>query len=253
MSGQGCPKCYGLNKTTKEIVKELQKLYGNKYIYDKVEYINNKTKICLTCPKHGDFWATPKNLLNKHQCPQCSHRNYKYTINEFIKRAREVHGDKYDYSKVEYVNNKTKICIICPKHGEFWQTPEMHINEKNGCPFCCESKMEKSVRNILKEKNIFFQEQKTFSWLKYKNNLRLDFYLPDYNIAIECQGIQHFQPVNFSGEDKETLEKIFELSQKRDLIKKEKCSENKLPLYYINYNDNIEDKINIILKENMFY
>ena len=52
---------------------------------------------------------------------------------DFIKKSREVHGDKYDYSKVEYVKNHTKVCIICPKHGEFWQVPNSHLNG-NGCP-----------------------------------------------------------------------------------------------------------------------
>ena len=64
----------------------------------------------------------------------------KLTTEEFIKRAREVHGDKYDYSKVEYVNSRTKICIICPKHGEFWQLPTGHL-DGYGCPFCNERKL----------------------------------------------------------------------------------------------------------------
>ena len=58
------------------------------------------------------------------------------TEQEFISKARKIHGDKYDYSKVEYVNCKVKVCIICPKHGEFWQKPDLHTNKKNGCPLC---------------------------------------------------------------------------------------------------------------------
>ena len=61
----------------------------------------------------------------------------KYTKESFIEKAVSVHGDKYDYSKVEYINCDTKVCIICPEHGEFWQTPYKHVNEKNGCPRCC--------------------------------------------------------------------------------------------------------------------
>ena len=51
----------------------------------------------------------------------------------FINKAKKIHGDKYDYSKVEYVNNHTKVCVICPKHGEFWQRPKPHLS-KHGCP-----------------------------------------------------------------------------------------------------------------------
>ena len=57
------------------------------------------------------------------------------TKEEFIEKARQVHGDKYDYSKVEYKNNKTKICIVCPIHGEFWQRPNDHLNGR-GCDKC---------------------------------------------------------------------------------------------------------------------
>ena len=116
----------------------------------------------------------------------------------FENRARNIHGDKYDYSKVKYITANDKVCIICPEHGIFWQSPAVHINGKHGCPKCNSSKLENSVRNFLIENNFNFEEQKTFEWLKYKGNQYLDFYLPDYNIAIECQGIQHFKPVDFA-------------------------------------------------------
>ena len=117
----------------------------------------------------------------------------KLSTEEFIKRAREVHGDKYDYSKVEYVNSRTKICIICPKHGEFWQLPTGHL-DGYGCPFCNERNLEKETREFLTKQNINFEFQKHFDWLGRQS---LDFYLPDYNIAIECQGSQHFEPNEF--------------------------------------------------------
>ena len=63
-------------------------------------------------------------------------KRVKLTTKEFIAKAKEIHGDKYDYSKVYYVNLGTKVCIICPEHGEFWQTPYHHIKRKQGCPKC---------------------------------------------------------------------------------------------------------------------
>ena len=143
---------------------------------------------------------------------------------EFIKRAKQIHGDKYDYSKVEYVTSETKVQIICPKHGEFFQTPNCHLSG-HGCPICNESHLEKTMKNILLENNIEFEQQKKFIWLGRQT---LDFYLPQYNIGIECQGGQHFQAVEHFGGEKE-----FQKLLRRDKIKKQKCDTNNLKLFYV--------------------
>ena len=134
LMGMGCPYCGGTKKlTTEDFINRAKQIHGNEYDYSKVKYIDNKTKLCIICPKHGEFWTTPVQHITLGQnCPMCSHRSYKYTNDEFIKRAREVHGDRYDYSKVKYTSNHKQVCIICPKHGEFWQTPAKHINAKQG-------------------------------------------------------------------------------------------------------------------------
>ena len=121
-------------------IEKAYTVHGNKYDYSKVEYYNCKEKVCIICPEHGEFWQTPDNHLQGRGCPICryissSKKNTK-NINDFIKKAEEVHNKKYDYSKVEYKNNSTKVCIICPEHGEFWQTPTVHIDKKQGCPKC---------------------------------------------------------------------------------------------------------------------
>lgn len=140
----------------------------------------------------------------------------------FIKKSKKIHGNKYDYSKVNYVNKDTKVCIICPEHGEFWQTPHVHLNG-HGCPKCKSSSMEDEVANILMQKEIIFEQEKTFDWLKYKNLLRLDFYIPKYKLAIECQGVQHFKPIDFAGKGKEWAKNLFDKSNKRDKIKFSLC------------------------------
>jgi len=101
-----------------------------------VIYKNSKTKVTIICPIHGRFLQTPGNhLYSKQGCSRCS-GGTKLTTEEFIEKARKVHGDRFDYSNVEYKNNHSKICIICPEHGEFWQTPNNHISQKQGCPKC---------------------------------------------------------------------------------------------------------------------
>ena len=110
--------------TTEEFIERARKVHGNRYDYSKVEYINDRTKICIICPIHGEFWQKPNNHLNGNGCRQCGilSRSLKRSKckDEFIKEAIIKHNGKYDYSKVDYANNSTKVCIICPIHGEFW-------------------------------------------------------------------------------------------------------------------------------------
>ena len=214
-----------MTKTEIFINKAIQ-VHGNKYDYSKVNYIDCNTKVCIICPEHGEFWQSPRCHLRGRGCSLCS-KNKKLTTEEFIKRAKEIHSDKYDYSKVNYVNGYTKVCIICPEHGEFWQEPHEHLRG-GGCPICKDSKLEKEIRKFLIKNKIEFEEQKTFDWLKYKSNLFLDFYLPKYNAAIECQGRQHFDNSDdyFGGE-----KNISEILS-RDNIKLEKCSEHGIKIYY---------------------
>ena len=109
--------------TTQEFIERARKVHGDKYDYSKVEYVNNRVKLCIICPIHGEFWQTPNAHLNGQGCSMCGRisQTKKRALSKetFITKARKVHGDKYDYSKVEYVNNRTKVCIICKKHGEF--------------------------------------------------------------------------------------------------------------------------------------
>ena len=159
------------------------------------------------------------------------------TTEEFIERARKVHGDEYDYSKVKYVNIETEVCIICNKHGEFWQKPASHLSN-HGCPICNtvrNSKISQLVESKLKELKIEYIKEKTFKWLLYKRNMYLDFYLPKYNIAIECQGLQHFEQIDYFGEH--SLINIVD----RDKLKKQLCEEHNIVLLYFNYNDDINE------------
>jgi len=131
--GKGCPKCCGLGLTAEELIKQFREVHGNRYDYSKVNYIDANAKITITCLNHGDFEQTPYTHKNGSGCPKCSGRDL--TAEEVIEQFREIHGDRYDYSKVKYVKARTKVTIICPNHGDFEQTPNSHKNG-NGCPSC---------------------------------------------------------------------------------------------------------------------
>jgi protein-arginine kinase activator protein McsA len=132
---------------TTNIIEKFKAIHGNKYDYSKVEYRNTHEKVCIICPEHGEFWQTPHNHLKGRGCQKCakinSAKKRRLQVSDFINKARKIHNDKYDYSKVEYVNSQTPVCIICPEHGEFWQTPSNHLKGK-GCPKCSYIKRKKS-------------------------------------------------------------------------------------------------------------
>ena len=126
-----------------EFIRKAKEIHGDRYDYSKVEYVNSKTKVCIICPIHGEFWQTPHSHLRGRGCRACGlierSKQRRKTKDEFIRKAKEIHGDKYDYSKVEYNGTNQKVCIICPNHGEFWQTPHSHLNG-SGCLECYREK-----------------------------------------------------------------------------------------------------------------
>jgi len=240
LRGGGCQKCGGTKKlTTEEFIEKAKETHGDKYDYSKVNYIDAHTKVCIICPEHGEFWQIPNNHLNKAICYKCGKLNMGETqrsnTEEFIGKAIKIHKNKYKYNKVKYIKSNIKVCIICPEHGEFWQTPNTHLSGC-GCSFCDISKLEREIEEMLISNNINYIYEQKFEWLKYKKPLELDFYLPDYNIAIECQGIQHFEEVkHFKG--KETLLQI----KNRDKIKYKLCKEHNIKILYYSKSIKIEN------------
>lgn len=138
--GHGCPKCAGMEKgSTEEFIKKARLVHGNRYNYFKVVYSNNKTKVCIICPEHSEFWQTPDSHLRGSGCPQCglhsSHTAQRKNKKTFINQAKKIHGDKYDYSEVIYENDRTNVDIVCREHGVFRQSPAHHLSGR-GCPIC---------------------------------------------------------------------------------------------------------------------
>ena len=244
----GCPKC----KVDKIISThsysfldflELADKYKNKFTYNKDDYVNYTTPISIICPIHGEFKQTPSNHINSVEgCFRCGRERAnlatRYSLQEFIDKANIKHKNKYDYSKVVYLNSQDKVTITCPLHGDFEQTPANHLSGQ-GCSRC-----------ILKSQTILFQKlQETFpkelflweyspEWL---GKQRIDIFIPKYNIAIEYNGIQHYEINDFFGGEEAFLNQI-----KRDSIKKFKCKENNCTLFEIRYDYNATDYLELI-------
>lgn len=225
-----------------EFINRAKQIHNNKFNYSKTKYINRRTKIIVTCPIHGDFEVLPGIHSRGHDCSKCAIENrqvpIRSNIQEFIQKAQKIHGNKFDYSKSIYTHNKNKIEIICPKHGSFWQRINDHLKGA-GCPVCKQSKGENKVKLYLESKNIEFKQQKTFIDCINPNTnykLRYDFYLPNYNLLIEFDGIQHFRPSTFNGKlDKEQTLKLFEQTKVNDKIKNDFARDNNIKLIRIPY------------------
>ena len=163
-------------KTNEQFIEEAKIVHNNKYDYTKTNYINAKTKVCIICPNHGEFWQFPNTHLHSKGCPKCSNehlwdnRKDKMTKNDFIRKAREIHGYRYDYSKVNYINSSTKVCIICPEHGEFYQTPSAHLRGQ-GCPKCGKHHLSILFRDTIDEfiqkANIIHNNKYDYTKVKY--------------------------------------------------------------------------------------
>lgn len=197
----GCPKCSKNRKSnTEEFIEKAKLLDNSENVgFDKVEYKNNRTKVCLTCfekdengVEHGDFLITPHNFLLGRGCPKCKNRRISEsetkTTEQFIKEITEVHNGKYNYSKVEYVGAKEKVCIICPIHGEFWQEASSHLSGC-GCPKCVGmiSKAEEEIKQFIIENfdiEILSNKRDILS-----DGKELDIYIPSLNIAFEYNGM----------------------------------------------------------------
>ena len=223
----GCSICNGgVSYNQEGVITKFTKIHGNRYNYSKVIYINSMIKVEIICKEHGSFLQTTKSHILGQGCPKCSGKNKK-TTEEFCNESVIIHNNEYDYSLVDYKNNRIKVNIICSKHGLFNQIPKDHLNG-SGCPKCNKSKGEIMISNFLESLNIKYFEQYKFEKCKNYQKLSFDFYLPDYNICIEYDGRQHFEHI-FG------YEKDFLRMQENDNIKNKYCFNNNIRLIRIKY------------------
>lgn len=230
-NGHKCPKC-SRRLGPQEFLRRARLVHGDiyEYILENVEKRTDRMRVI--CKKHGEFTPTVNNHLSGCGCPDCHKKNKIKSIDQFIMDARKAHGGKYDYSKVIYTGNKNKITIICPKHGDFKQTPLSHIHG-TGCPRCRESFGDVKVSMLLDRIKLTYIREMVFPNTKF----RYDFYLPDLNLLIEYHGEQHYQPVDrFGGV------KGFEVCRKRDREKKKLAKQLGLDLIVVHYRFLMNDK-----------
>lgn len=188
-------------KTTEQFINEAEDVHNGEYDYSKVEYVNNVTPVCIICQEHGEFWQTPKQHLRGQGCPECGRKKNKkkrgdrektdstrrkllkektgngggkFTTDLFVDFLKEKYGDKYDYSKVNYVNIKTPVCVVCKKHGDFWKTPLKLLHRNTGCPECIlekkKSKLALGKETFVEKANKIHHWKYSYENVVYKNN-----------------------------------------------------------------------------------
>lgn len=130
-------------KTTEEFIADAIKKHGNKYDYSHVEYKGATAFVTIICPIHGEFQQRAADHINGHGCKKCVYAQKALQqakpADTFISQANVIHKNKYDYTKIKYINSHTPITIICPIHGEFYQQPADHLGG-HGCPLCSTDK-----------------------------------------------------------------------------------------------------------------
>ena len=232
-SGSGCRKCYNKNKIGKHKTYYTEKAnlkHNFECDYSLLpEYFKSYEKVIIICSKGHHFEQNMRDHIGRSNgCKFCSMPCY--DTDSFIKLSNEKHGNKYDYSKVEYKTQKDKVIITCPRHGDFSQKPSNHYHLSRGCRRCGESKGEMEIRKWLESKGIKFEKEKTFNECLNIGKLRFDFWIPDYNTCIEFDGLQHFKAIyQFGGEEE------FEKTKERDLVKNNYCKISNINLIRLNY------------------
>lgn len=231
--------------TISEFIQKANKVHSCKFDYSQSEYFNQSTKISIVCPFHGEFTQRPDHHLKGHGCKQCMGETISASRSlcpkTFFQKCAQVHNSLYDYSKSNVAKAKDIIEIICSVHGSFFQRGDHH-QRGSGCPHClARSKGEEQISNILTKCSVPFVRQKTFPDLRTKfNYYAFDFYLPDFNTAIEYDGVQHFEPIKFFGGESALAKRI-----ENDKTKSNYCADYGIRLIRIKYDEAVEEALRI--------
>jgi hypothetical protein len=237
LKGQCCEKI--LNQEN-FILKSIEK-HGNRYDYSLVKFKNGNSPVLIGYK--GVFYTQkPYHHLSGNR-PENIKLSVRKTNKQFINESNQIHDFKYSYDKLDYISNQTKVIITCPTHGDFKQRPLSHI-QGNGCPLCNDSKGEKEISKFLDKNDISYYRQHKFPDCRNIFELPFDFYIPSLRTAIEFDGRQHFQPMEFFGGLKN-----YNKLKINDRIKNDYCEDNYIDLIRIRY-DQI-DRIFDILKESL--
>lgn len=230
LRGNGCPVCNRIDGRVLGIDKFIERAYsvhGDLYDYFDVVYVNSKTPVKIRCSTHGVFEQTPNKHLSGQGCPLCA-SNCKLTTETFVKKAHEVHGDLYDYSKVNYVDEHTKVCIIDPVYGEFWQQPNSHLNGRGSysrrASKCNDTKRHNgsfnksacadNMFNVLCSK--FGSDNVKREYTSECYPFRCDFYVVSFDLYVELNGHPTHGGHWFDANNADDLSKLQKLESKVD-------------------------------------
>lgn len=249
--GKGCPICNdGGRKSTEQFIEDARRIHGDLYDYSLTEYVSRAQNVKIICREHGIFEQLPSNHLKGSICPECAKlegaEKNKISQEEFIRRAKEEHGDWYDYSETVYVSMESPITFRCPKHGYMTQIANNHVRGE-GCPVCASSKGERRVYNWLKRHHVPFKSQYMLRGSEdgtANGRIFSDFFVPEANTIIEYNGIQHYVYDDYYGRDGR-----FEKQQRRDEDVRRICRERGINLIEIPYTD--FDNISQILEDRL--
>jgi very-short-patch-repair endonuclease/ribosomal protein S27AE len=247
----GCFKCSKHvlyeNEIQSNILKRLKEL--NVSLRESYIHINNSSELKLICNIDGHEWESKYSnfINNKKGCAKCA-KVLKLTQSEAEEKVQQ-RCKKMNYELIEpFIFKKTsntRIYLKCNKCNFNWEVSYNNfINRKSGCPKCQESKGENEAERILKSFNMNYVPQKKFEGCKDKDYLKFDFYIPDLNICIEFDGIQHYESFNFFGGESGLKD-----TQRRDSIKNDFCYKNNIYLIRIPYKD--FNKMEIIIKKKL--
>jgi len=240
---------YFCSKCRSQSIKEgVQKIYGVDNVFqlqetkDKAEKTNLKKYGVKHHLQNKDILEKQKKTNQERYGVDFIPQLKKYTTEDFIIMCRKKHNNKYSYDNANYLGMEQKIMITCAKHDDFYQRAVDHYRGL-GCPKCATSKGEEFIIDYLNGIDIPYNYQKTFDGCVYKNKLPFDFYISSMNLIIEYDGEQHFMVIeNWGGEEE------FKLRQKKDKIKNKYCKDNKIRLERIKYDEDLEERLNLIFK-----
>ena len=238
LTGHRCPDCSGKHqKTNAEFKQEIYDLVGDEYTFLDT-YVNNSTKIKIRHNKCGNVYKTkPNTFLLGSRCPYCA-GYMKKTDAQFKKEVFDLVGDEYTFLNA-YVNNKTKLRVKHNKCGYVYKvTPTDFFHKHNRCSYCNSPKGETIITKLLDTLNINYEPQKTFDDLRDTQPLSYDFFVPDQNILIEYQGIQHYEPIDYFGGNS-----AFERQQKHDKMKANYAKDHGYNLIAVPYTEDNFSKI----------
>lgn len=188
-TGSNCPACVGLLPITwDDFMTRARAIHGDRYDYAQVRLTNVSTPVTMLCPEHGPFEQRPTDHLNQKQgCPACAgHRPVDYA--EFVRRAQEIHGDRYTYSEADYQVYKQKTVVTCAEHGPFPVLPQSHTDHQSGCPRCASLRTSSRAEDALADWVTSLGVTVVRNERQVLDGPEIDIYVPERRLGIEYNG-----------------------------------------------------------------